>query len=262
MSKSKAISKGVLGFFSIAVVVLVIGGAYVFYNLSGFVKPYIERTASQTLGVRVTLGGLDISLQDKSVRATNLKIGNPDGFKTSYAVLVPDINIVLDTVSQELVTFKDISVTGTEVNLEVTPNGTNLQAIRNQLNTAPQSPEEARNKEVAKVIINKLALSGAKINPSVTLIEGRNLEPVLVPPVYLNGIGRKENGVLAHEAMAQVFAAISRDLNQAAGNAGLLQGVSPDALKDMGATQVEQLKEKLKEDMGEIGGKLKGIFGD
>jgi hypothetical protein len=241
------VSKTALTVTSLAMALMFGGGVYLFMNMNILAKSYIERSASETLGVKVSLGGLNINLKERSARATHIVVHNPPGFTGPDAVEVAAINVVLGNMSKQLVSMKDVDVDGTLVNLEVKENTTNLATISNNIKAAPPS----QTKEAIKVIINKMALSGAKIQPIHVLFTDSEVPPVQLPPITLSGIGEKENGVLVNDAIAQVFNHIARKAQSEALNAGLLNGMSDDALKDMGLNFTQRFKENLKETVQE-----------
>ncbi len=252
------LSKSALTVTSLAMAMLFGGGVYLMMNMNIIAKNYIEREASKTLGVNVTIGQLDITLQERSALVKDLIIGNPEGFEKPYAVKVETINIALGNIAQQLIEFKDIDVGKAEVNLEVRENVTNLTAIRNRIKVEPKDPTA----EVAKVIIDKLTLSQAQIRPGVVLFTQEELPPVLVPDIVLTAIGEKENGVLVNEAIAQIWAHVTKKLESQAMKSGLLEGMSDEALQNMGQGFGQRMKEQVQEQVDSIGEGLGSIFNE
>jgi hypothetical protein len=119
---------------------------------------------------------------------------------------------------------------------------------------------------VIKVIIDKMAMSGAQIKPVHVLFAEGELPMVNVPPIALSGIGTKENGVLANEAIAQIWTHISKKIETQALQAGLLEGVSDEALKDMelgfGQRFQDNLKETVQEKVDTLGKNIDSIFNE
>ena len=152
MSATKTVMTGT----SLAFALVFGGGVYLYMNLGSIAERYIEQIASETLGVAVTIGKLDISLQDRNATVHNLKIANPPGFKKSHAMEVSKISVDLENVSKELITFKDISVDKTFVYLEVTPNGTNLNTIKKGIKVSEPQGEPVQQ---PKVILRRTALT-------------------------------------------------------------------------------------------------------
>ncbi len=246
------IMKAVMGIVAVAVVIAVAAGVYLYMNLDAYAKMYAERVASETLGVGVSIGGLHIDLKNKSADVRDVKISNPRGFKKPYALTVDQIHIALKAVSEKLIDFQDVDVKGTNAYLEVKPEATNFLVIKNQMKNDGSAEAEA-----VRVIIQKILMTEMMLYPSVTLLQTEDLEPVKIPNLSLSGIGRKENGILAREAIAQIWSVLAKDLNSAAGKAGYLQGVSPDSLKEMGVGQIETLKNDLNRQLKD---KINSIF--
>ncbi|MCS5595621.1 MAG: hypothetical protein NZ828_00045 [Alphaproteobacteria bacterium] len=251
----------------LGVALLVIaGGVFVYMNMGSIAKTIAEKVGSDTLGVKVSISSIDISLKNKSVLVSGLSVANPKSFKKPHAMKVGSIHIAMDSFSKELLTFNDVSVKGSELFLEVTPKGTNLSAIKKNIDQnkkAPTEPKEESSKAAPKVILKNFLFAGAQLHPSQTLISGHDLKDVNVPDIKLTGIGVKQNGVLAREAIAQIWEAISKGALKASSNAGLLEGMSADSLKDLSSTmgisniggsasgKVEKAKEGIKSLFGQ-----------
>ncbi|MCB9982979.1 MAG: hypothetical protein H6861_04790 [Rhodospirillales bacterium] len=250
-------TKSILSVSALAFALMFGGGVYLFTQLGTLAKPLAERVASDAMGVPVRIGGLDIALKEKRVVARNIQVANPEGFSKPQAVSIDVIDITLRSVSKELIDFETITVNGTQTFLEVTPQATNLHRLKAGMKGAKS---EGAQGESLKVIIRKFVLDGAQVNPSVTLLKAQELQAVKVAPVRLNGIGVKENGILAREAVKQVMAPVLETFSQAAGDAGLYQGMSPDALREMGMGQFEAIKEQFRQDIDNLGENLKKIF--
>jgi uncharacterized protein involved in outer membrane biogenesis len=257
------LSKSALTVTSLAMAMLFGGGVYLLMNMNVIAKNYIEREATKTLGVSVKLGGLEIMLQDRTAKVTDLVIGNPEGFEKPYAVKVSNISVVLSNVTNQLVEFKDIDVGNAEVNLEVKENVTNLAAIKNRVKVTENDSATA---EAVKVIIDKLTLSQAQIKPGKVLFTEEELAPVQVPDIVLTAVGRRENGILVREAIAQVWTHIAHKLDTQALQSGLLEGMSDEALQDMGLGFGQRFKENLHQTIQEkkdaVGQGIDSFFND
>lgn len=259
-------SKTALTATSLAFALMFGGGAYLYLHLGSIAQQVAQRLASETLGVTVTIGKLDVSLQERRAVAYNLKIGNPPGYSGKDAMSVGRITIALGDVSKELITFKDIDVDHTAINLEVRPEGTNLGTIKSMIKTAPHQEPPADVKPL-RVILDRTALTSAQLIPTVTLVGDEALSSVTIPDIVLSGIGQKENGVLAREAIAQVWNGIMRHVEKAASEAGFYEGLSPEALEKIGKEQidnlqVDSLQDNLQKDLGNFGEGLKNPLGE
>lgn len=261
---------------SVAVALIFGGGVYLYMNLGDIAKQYTEKAASQALKVSVSIGKMDISIENRKVVVSNIKVDNPPGYSKPHAVTISSVSVELGNLSQELINIKDISVGGTDVYLEVKGNGTNLNVLKENAQSAEaQGRASETTADAIKVILDRLAMTKATIHPSITLLEGQDLQPVNMPNIVLIGIGKKENGVLAKEAVAQVMSQVLKEAQEVAAGSGFLQGLSTDALKDIGVQQIQgvtdQLKGRLPGELGDnVGGEIedkakdaiKGLFGE
>lgn len=251
-------SKSILTVSTLAFAMMFGGGVYILMHLNTLAKPITERIASDALGVSVSIENIEISLKNKRVGVYGVHIANPPGYSNPDAVVIEKANIALSSAGERLIDFKDIFVDGTNVYVEVKQGGSNLHTIRKGIKGA--DPQAAAAEDPLKVIIQRFILNGATIHPSVTLINKQKMDTIQFEPVMLSGIGVKENGILAREAVAQVMAPIMQSFSNEAGDAGFYQGVSPEVLKEMGVSELDQFKTQIKEDIGKIGDSVKQLF--
>jgi hypothetical protein len=253
-----SISKTAMTVSSVAMAMIFGGGVFLFLNFGALAKNIAERIASDTLNVPVSISSVNVALQEKTVIVSGVKVGNPQEYDGAYAATMDKIYMKADTLSQTLLRFNDITVSGTEVYLEVHPDGTNLTDIKNTVDTKAAAGDKAA--QQIKVIIESMRIEKMNVNPKVLLPGVANIEPIAVPDIILRGIGVKENGVLASEAIAQIWADIARRVSKAANEAGYYEGMSPEALKEVGIGQIQQIKEQLSNDMKHLSRDLQRSF--
>lgn len=255
MSAVQKSAKASFYIFSVLVFLFIAGVIYFYVNAGSIVKQAAEYAGTQALGVSVTIGKVDVNFEERTVQADNIKIANPKGFKKDHAVKIERVKVIGESFSMPLLTFKEIEVTGTDVNLEVSPEATNLGQLRKNaqsLNVAEAEPIETDSGEDIKVIVKSFKMASARINPSITLVE-KDLEPVVAPDIQLTNIGRAENGVVAQEAIAQIMSAVFRDLSVISNNAGFLKGLSLESLNEIGVTTIDAFKNNLQKSFeGEV----------
>ncbi len=261
MSAVKKTAKLSLYLFSAFVILVVAGGAYFYVNMGSIAKQMTEKVATDALGVSVRIADMQISLEDMKVVVHNISIANPKGYKKSEAITINEVVVAGESFSKELLTFSRVSVDGTTVNLEVSPNGTNLGDIKKTVDSKSATNGSSSASSAPKVIVKKFALTKAQLNPSVTLLD-KDLAFVTVPDVHRSGIGQKENGIVAQEAVAQIATAVLDQFNKSANGAGFLGGLSLDVLNDIGVSTVDVFKKNLKESFDKDVNQLKdGIDG-
>jgi hypothetical protein len=280
------VTKTAMTGLSLATLLLFGGGIFLYLNLSSIAKPIIEKIASDTMGVPVRMSGLDISLENKTATISGLTIGNPAGYSKPHAVESRNITVSMESISKELIVFNAITIANTDVFLEVKSDSTNLTDLKKRISPKRaldnakkrvqdklKLSEDTSEKEVTaktkkadlKVIIKTFTMAGAALQPSVVLFDAQDLGAVPVPDTVINGIGG-QNGIPVRDAVAQISKAVLDKFSTTSARAGLLKGVSVDALEDLGLSQIEAVSERVQggiEELGnEIGNKIRGIFGD
>lgn len=274
-------AKAIIKFLIFMLAFLFLGaGIWLYINLDQIGKIVAERVASDAMGVDVTIGSLDVGVQDKRIEVRDVRIDNPAGYDKPHIITVDALEIQAGDLSRELVEFDDITASGTNVYVEVKSGTTNLHALRDQVDGIAQKREveaaqtgsaAAQTKvdasETIKVILRKLSLSGATIHPSVTLIDSQDLRPLDLGTITLSGIGTRENGVLAKDAVSQISQQLLTQFNERAASGGFLSGLSADNLREMGVNQVRGIidgaktgNEKVDQVIDKVGDKLKGLF--
>ena len=250
-----ALAKNLIGgLFSVILLLVIAGGVFIYLNFGGLAKSLAEKIASDALGVKVAISSLDISLEKRTAAVNGLKISNPPGYEGRYAMTAEKIIIGLNTASKQMIDFNDINVVDSVVNLEVTPNGTNLTDLKELAMQRKQ--KESVGSEAVRVIVRKMAIGASTLNPRVTLLPGQDLGSIKIPAINLSGIGEKENGILAKEAIVQVVTKYIGVAQREANQAGLMKGLPADELKKIQGGLVE----KAKDDVEKLKGDIKNIF--
>ena len=253
------VSKSILTVSTLAFALMFGGGVYVLTHLDSLAKPLTERVASEALGVPVRIADMNVSLPEKTVFVSGVRIANPPGFSKPYAMTIDSVGVALNDVKQGLIDFKGINVKGANVFLEVKDSTTNLQVLQRGMKGDSGQSDDAQSEKL-KVIIRRFALDGAQLNPSVTLMSAQDLAPVQVAPIVLTDIGVKENGVLARDGVAQVMAPLLKNFTRRAGRAGFYEGLSPEALKELGISQIERIRDQIVNEVDKIGSDIKELI--
>lgn len=233
---------------------LLFGGIFLYMNFGSIAKSFTEKIASQTLGVSVNIGHMDVSLPEKRVTVGNVRIGNPGGFDTNHSVMLKKVEVALDGITEELITINRIVVNGSDINAEFKEGGANLDKIRKHAKA--HAPKKDPNAPQRKVIIKRFEMDGAAIHPVIKQV-GDNLPDVNLPPLTMTGIGQKTNGVLASEAISQIWSHVSQKATQTALQSGVLDNLSSEALNKLGV-ETGGLKDQILDD---VGSGLKGLLG-
>lgn len=234
---------------------LLFGGIFLYMNFGSIAKSMTEKIATRTLGVTVSISQMDISLQEKKAMVRGVRIANPSGYDAGHSVYLKGVEVELGGITEELITINRIVIDSSDINVEAKEGGINLDKIRKYAKT--QAPKKDPNAPQRKVIIKRFELEGAAIHPIIKQA-GSNLPDVNLPPLTMTGIGQKTNGVLASEAISQIWSHVSQKATQTALQSGVLDNLSSDALKKLGVESTGGLKDQI---MNDVGGSINGLLG-
>lgn len=204
-------------FVSVLFILLIAAGVFLYLNFGNLAKNAAERIATNALGVNVSISSLSVSLKEKNAVLSGLRISNPPGYNKAHAITADRLNIGLNTASKELIDFKDVTVDGVVVNLEVNEKGNNLTDLKKLAQRKKQ--KESFGSEQVRVIVRQMVINTSTLNPSLTLLN-RDVASISIPVVRVSGIGARNNGVLAREAVSQVLVQYIKAAEREAGQAG------------------------------------------
>lgn len=235
--------KLLLGLAALLAVALVL--AYV--SLGAIVKKGVETYGPRMAGAPVSVTLVTLSPFSGRGAVRGLKIGNPPGFTSAYAVEVGKIEVELDVKSllgSGRILIRDVVVDEPSIILETGKGGTNLQALQRNLDAyAPADPQEAAATEGRKIEIARFRLRGARAQALVPQLS-KTPTSVSVPDLEITGIGAKSGGATAAEAAKQIMSALTLNTIKAAGGVGALLQRGAAAL---GGTNAAQKLEGLKD---------------
>jgi hypothetical protein len=244
MSKSKAKKKIILLAF---VLVVAGGGVYVACNALDWARIAAQNIASDALGVDVSVGSVDVSLADKSVRVSGVTIGNPRGYDTPYAVRLGAIKIAADILSRDQLAFRDVTVTDNTVFLEFKGVKSNLAALSNGIKTVPKKQTDSgHDKKSAgpNITIKTLLIDASSVTIRAPLLNTDT--SLVVPPIRLTNVGQNNNQAAA--VVAQITRAIISSVLNAAARNGVLGKITTTGttlLDDGLKTGTDTLKKTL-----------------
>lgn len=247
----------------LVVLLLVIAGGvyYVFSNLNELVRTAVEEAGSRSTSVAVTLGEVDINIDDASVAMGNLNVANPAGFETDYAFNLGAISVSMDAGSfgQNPIVVKEVVVTAPKVIYEVGDGLSNIETIqanvdrfiKDTVGESSGSSESSSSGEEQKVVINNLYIRGAEVSVSAPFLGGEALGTT-VPDIHLTDIGKDDGGADPAEVASQVIDQLL---------AGVTGAVSSLNLDDLAKGATEALEGVAGEAAGAVEGISEGAGG-
>ena len=241
---------GVLGIVAVVLVGL---------SLDALVKGGVETMGPRILGVPVTVEDVEIALlSGTSVRAglAQLVVKNPEGYKTAYAVSLPEIRVRVDRNSllTDTVIVEEMLIVSPAITFEWSLQGSNLGKIQENVkrNTRSGSDRNGREKDKEEepektVHIKKVMVKDAIINVSFTGGQGE-VTRLPLPDLELRDIGNPSGGTTFSQASAVIFEEIYGAILEAVMQSGMLL---PQSIEQLGKSVGKMGKELLRGLFGE-----------
>ncbi|MCC7305074.1 MAG: hypothetical protein IT558_02320 [Alphaproteobacteria bacterium] len=226
----------------------VFGGLAMFHRYNMFDKAVIENLATETLGVKVTIGELELDRERDTARIGHLQIFNPRGFSDGAAVQIVNIDIITDSSSHRLIKYTEIAASGIQANLEVKKNTTNIESITKKMHSKTAAHKQYDETMKLKVIADRVVFDDVKVRARYVLDNSLRQKIIAVPHFEMAGIGQAENGQMIKAAISQVWEQIAPQINAAAQQAGFLRGMEVASAGGHEDQKDEEIREL--EDMG------------
>lgn len=242
--------KKLLAAVAVLVILLALVGVGLLLSLNPIILKAVNGTAPAALGVPVTLGNADIALLQGRASLQNLHVGNPEGFKTDGLLDLGSISIRIDnsTLLSDTIVIQEILIDGLVLTFEKGLLDNNLNAFIESLSSGKDEPSKPETdtqapsdeaKPAKKLVIEKLAITGSRMNLSITgaaALTGGGAIPIPLPPITLTDLGKDKDGVTFIEAVREILTAIASTAGTALTGAGHLLG---DAGKVLGEGAVD-----------------------
>jgi hypothetical protein len=256
------------------VIVLIIAAVFFLYSsLDSLVKAAVEKYGSEITQTDVRLNEVEIAPTSGKASLRGFKMGNPKPFKTESAFRLGEVSMTLDvsSITKDPIVIKEILIAAPQVTYELSPKGSNLDAIKRNVN-AYMGTEQSKgsSKEGGrggpKLVVENLIIRDGKVNVSATGLTGSTMSASL-PNIHLKDIGKKKNGATPGELAEKVIEAITRGTGKAVASLDL--GEALGAAKKKAAEAEKALKagtkdatEKVQKEVEKAEGTLKKLLGD
>ncbi len=210
------------------------------FSLDAIVPKAFNAAAPGVLGVPASLDAADLSLVRGHAALRGLHVGNPEGYKTDGLLDLGSVSVTLDnsTLLSDTIIIKEIAVADLVLTYERGLLNSNLGALIDRLSAGEDRAEETAAEEKKagkKVIIEKVVVSGIRMNVSVTgaaALTGGGAIPIPLPTITLTDLGKEKDGVTFVEAVGNILKAIAGAAGSAIAGAGNLLGQGVGAVGD------------------------------
>jgi AsmA family len=221
---------------AVLVVVVVVAA---FLSLNSIVKKAVDTYGPQMTKVDVRLGSADLSPFSGSGKLSQLFVGNPDGYKTPFAIQLGsvDVGVEIGSVFHDTVIVDEINIQQPEITLEGTLDGNNLKTILDNITSSgstqtqqPSAVAPSGEKKQKKFIVKDIVLAGAKVHVNVSGFGKSYAQTVSIPDIHLQNVGNGAGGVSNGELVKQILDPVVKEALAAAA----------DGLKNQGVQELEK----------------------
>jgi hypothetical protein len=253
------------------VIVLIIAAVFFLYSsLDSLVKAAVEKYGSEITQTNVRLNEVEIIPTSGKASLRGFQMGNPKPFKTENALRFGEISMTLDvsSITKDPVIIKEILIGAPQVNYELGPKGSNLDAIQRNVNNylGTGSGKDTTNEGGQggpKLVIENLIIRDGKVSVSATGLKASTMSASL-PNIHLKDIGKKKNGATPGELADKVIEAITQGAGKAVTSLDLGEALgkkAAEAEKELKAG-AKDATEKVQKEVEKAEGTLKKLLGN
>jgi hypothetical protein len=247
---------------AVLVVLLVAGAVFLLSSLDTIVAAAIEKYGSQVTQTPVQVSSVNIDLKSGSAAITELRVGNPDGFRAPDIFSLGGISTRIDTgtITRDPVVIDEINIDVPRVIYEINKAGdSNIKALERNIAEAT-GPSQAESESAGdaggpRLVIRKLVIDRGEIEANVAALGDKQMSAKL-PRIQLNDIGQKSGGATGAEVAKQVIEALIAKVGPAVANLGLEKYVGK-SLDEAKALIGESVDRKAADTLDEAAGKGK-----
>ena len=219
----------ILKMITISIVVLAVIALGIAYYSSGkidaYVKTAIEKYGSESLGTKVSVGEVNISLRQTTATIKNLEIANPPGFDDPIAFKAGLIEIALNSKESKLdsVVIDRILLNSPMVYYIKTKQTDNLSTLQEQAARSTKDNQSSdktggpkdKDLEQPRILIKKFDIEGANLSYRDTRIVSTTVN-LKLDDIHITDIDTGKNGAGTQEAVSKIVNAIVPAVKQAA----------------------------------------------
>lgn len=224
---SKGIKYSLFGFVGILVTAFLV----VTLSLDYLVKSEIESMGTEMTQTSVTVDNVSVSPFSGSGTIEGLKVKNPDGFESEYAIVIQnfDISIDLGSILTDTLVINEILIGEPDFSVIQKVPENNLRMLMNNMN---ESMGESSSSS-SSMIIEQLLIENGRVTVTPN-IGGKRSATVEMGTVELQGIGR-EGTIATKDVVRQVASKLINEALNAAlsGQLDGLKDKAKDAVKDI-----------------------------
>ena len=246
----------------VVALLLVVGVIAAMFFLGSLMKKGVETVGPALTKTTMTLDKASLSVFSGSGSLDGFSLGNPEGFKTPFAMKVGHTSLGVNPASifGDKIHITHVRVESPEITFEsqgLNVMANNLSKILDNVKAATggdkpaeQKPEVKSEGASRKLQVDDFLISGARLRLSSTLMGGQDV-PVILPDIHLSNLGQGPEGITAADFTEKVLNEVTIASIKAAQKAATdaARGLT-DAVKDLG--KGSNAVEKISKGVGEL----------
>ena len=201
-----------IGLLALIVITVIAVGFF----LGTIVKTGMETVGPKIVQVPIKVDSVSLSVLTGSAKIRGLVIGNPDGYKTPYAISIGSAAVGVNPLSllSDKIVVRSVRIEAPEITFEGNPFGeNNLKKIMDNVNAvaksgaapSPNAQAQTGKKPARKIEVDDFSITGAKVHVSM----GGKEMTLPLPPIHLTDLGKGQGGITTADLTRRVLGAIT-----------------------------------------------------
>jgi hypothetical protein len=192
----------------------------VYVSIGSVIGDTIASRGSAITQTGVTVGEVEYSANTGLTTISDLKIGNPAGFKQGIAINFSKVELWIDpqTINTPTLHVKALTLVTPEIIYEIRQETDNLRTLRRQVEYSTQNPATSNSDK--KFFVENIQLKGGTVFVEVEQLNG-NRQTATLRNTKLPNIGTASEGASAEQMVYRLLLPLLRETTLAALNTDL-----------------------------------------
>jgi len=215
--------KKLLGILLVLAIVAIAAFFMLNNPLGRVVKLAIESFGPDMMQAEVRVSSVKISATDGQGKLSGLKLGNPKGFNTDYALKAGTIEMVIEpaSITKDVIVLHKVLIDAPSIIYEKGDSGSNFDAIQHNveayLGSGGKKPKDDKSSG-KKMIIDSFVIRNAQVNYNGKI-------DLSLPDIELHNIGKSSGGVTSAQLTKIIVAELNAKLIRALAKSAIIGGV-------------------------------------
>ena len=211
-----------------------------------------EELLTEAVGTEVAIASIDVALTEGEMTIRGLTVANPEGFRTEHAFEADEVRVAVElgTLLEETVVVREVTVEKPLVTYELGPDGSNLEAIQRNVESAAGSGEaSSRDAPTRQILVEDLYIRGGKVAASAVFLKGKSWK-VPLPDIHLENISSAGDGIAAADVIEEVTSELLASARRSVAPIRELAGEVGDRITAGAGKVLESVKRELERGSG------------